>query len=78
MSYHLFHTYDVPFGFFEQHKYYFFQTWAILIIPLPNFDFWPCYKIGEHVKGQIIQGAQNIARLRTIPNTSDFFLPKNR
>jgi hypothetical protein len=29
-------------------------------------------------KGQLILGAQNMTRLRTVQNTGDFFLPKNR
>ncbi len=74
MSYYLFHAYNVPFGFLEPCWQVGSNNYTFKFCSLSRLQNWgTCVR-----EGQLIQGAQNTAKLTRIPNIGDFFLPKNR
>jgi hypothetical protein len=57
----------------------FFQAWAASNNSISKFFSLPMLQTSWTCKrGQLTQGTQNTAGLRTVPNSGDFFLPKNR
>jgi hypothetical protein len=55
---------------------FFFQAWAASNNSTSKFFSLPMLQNGWTCEREIIQGVQNTARVRTVPNTGEFFCPK--
>jgi hypothetical protein len=71
---HIFHTYNVLFGFLEPG---FFKLGQHLTTPLPNFALCPCYKTEDHVRGVSSYKVHKTSNAENSPkNWWFFFFPK--